>query len=319
MNKCLWLLFVLTIIVLPVHAQQEKPIITVLDFTADHVSQAEMRSIISLLSSSLFKTDFFTVIDVSQRETVLKELQFSLSGCSDESCMLEIGKLLSAEAIVIGSIGRVGSKYVFSAKMLETETAKTLSTADGIYADLDALLENINSVALDLSKPYGKAGAAPSVAATKEKPPRVKPEREPRPPKAPVEPGAYRVPAWATLAGGAASAGVGTYFLVVSLPLIRNYQEAKDAYASADLSMDVTALWNAYEEARAAAVEGNANRNFILGLSLAGTGLVLGTVSVLLFTLPGSRATPAEPESPSVSAFLLPLPGAAVLSFHCRF
>lgn len=72
-------------------AQQDKPVITVLDFTINEVSQTEMKSIIGLLSSALFKTKYFTVIDVSQRETVLKELQFSMSGCSDESCMLEMG------------------------------------------------------------------------------------------------------------------------------------------------------------------------------------------------------------------------------------
>ena len=38
-------------------------------------------------------------IEVSQRDNILKEMEFSLSGCSDESCMLEVGKMLSAESI----------------------------------------------------------------------------------------------------------------------------------------------------------------------------------------------------------------------------
>ena len=52
---------------------------------------------------------------VAQRETVLKELEFSMSGCTDESCMLEVGKMLSAELIVGGSISQLGSKIVLSA------------------------------------------------------------------------------------------------------------------------------------------------------------------------------------------------------------
>ena len=57
--------------------------------------------IISLLSSALFKTDVYTVIDVSQRQTILEELNFPMSGCTGESYLLEVGKLLSAEAIVV--------------------------------------------------------------------------------------------------------------------------------------------------------------------------------------------------------------------------
>jgi hypothetical protein len=69
---------------------QEKPIITVLDFTGTSVAEAEMRSIINVLSSDLFKSGYFTVIDISQREQILNEMEFSGSGCSDESCRLEI-------------------------------------------------------------------------------------------------------------------------------------------------------------------------------------------------------------------------------------
>ena len=76
---------------------QEKPIITVLDFSVNNISENDMRSIISFLSAALFDTGEVTVIDASQRDTILAELSFSASGCSDESCQLEIGKLLSAE------------------------------------------------------------------------------------------------------------------------------------------------------------------------------------------------------------------------------
>jgi len=71
-----------------------------------------MQSIITLLSSALFRTDKFTVIDVGQWAAILSEMEFSNSGCSDESCQLEIGKLLSSEMIVVGDITKVGSRYL---------------------------------------------------------------------------------------------------------------------------------------------------------------------------------------------------------------
>jgi hypothetical protein len=104
------LLFVLALFLSAQQAQGGKPTITVLDFSTESVSQSEMKTIISLLSSSLFQMNMFTIIDVSQRENILNEIRFSASGCTDESCMLEIGRLLAAEMIVVGSLSKIGSR-----------------------------------------------------------------------------------------------------------------------------------------------------------------------------------------------------------------
>jgi len=63
---------------------QENPTLTVLDFQTNNVAESDMKSIISFLSASLFETNRFRVIDTTQRETILKELEFSASGCTDE-------------------------------------------------------------------------------------------------------------------------------------------------------------------------------------------------------------------------------------------
>ncbi|MBN2051273.1 MAG: hypothetical protein JW760_12545, partial [Spirochaetales bacterium] len=306
--------------VMSVFSQHEKPLITVLDFTVSEVSQAEMKSVIGLLSSALFKTNCFTVIDVSQRETVLKELEFSLSGCTDESCMLEVGKMLAAEAIVLGNISRVGSKYVFSAKMLETETARTLSTADGIFDNLDALLAGIAGVAGELSAPYGGTTPAAGGATAVGEEPAEAPKAERKP---------ANIPAISTLAGGLACVGAGSYFLAVSLPLLITFTEAQNAYegGSAAAGDDFTSLYNAYEAARSAAVTGNANTNFIIGASAAGVGVGLGVLSAILFakapaggTASGASAVSLGPADavPVVTGMIIPLPGATTLSFRVR-
>jgi TolB-like protein len=126
---------------------QEKPILAVLDFQTEDLSSAEARSLVSLLSSALFSTGRYTVVDVEKRETVLKEIAFSLSGCTDESCQIEVGRLLAAELIVTGNISRVGNRVVFSAKLMETSTGKTLATADGVYGSMDALLDALPQLA----------------------------------------------------------------------------------------------------------------------------------------------------------------------------
>ena len=140
----------------------DKPIITVLDFKVDGVSEKEMKSLISLLSSALFRTNTFKVIDTTQRDALLKEVAFSAADCTDETCLLEIGRMLSAQMIVVGTVGKLGTRYVLSAKMLETETAETLRVADGIYASLDALVDGLQGIATRLA---GQE-VAPATAAT---------------------------------------------------------------------------------------------------------------------------------------------------------
>ncbi len=317
---------------------QEKPVITVLDLTVSDVSQAEMKMIIGLLSSSLFQTGFFTVIDVSQRDNVLKELQFSMSGCTDESCALEIGKMLAAEGIVVGSIGRVGTKYVLSVKLLETETGRTLSTADGIFKDLDELLDGTFPLAEKLARPYGAVASAPPARqpaqqqpaqqAARPQPAAEEPAGEPEP-LAPAggkkEPGRVNVPAIATLGGAVACLGAGGYFLAVSLPLIMAFNDAKAAYTSATgETADYDTLYTAYLDAQTAANDGNANTNFIIGASVAGAGVALGVVSAILFGS-GNRAPAktaaagAAGAAPLVSAAFIPGPVVSTLSFRVRF
>ena len=149
------LIFLLIIFIGFVTFSQEKPIITVLDFKIEGgVSRSEMRTLISLLSSALFQTKKYTVLDVSERESLLKEMEFSVGDCSDESCQLEIGRLLSAEAVVIGTLGKFGTKYILSSKLLETETTRTINTADGIYSNLDEMVEDIIIVAGKLASSH---------------------------------------------------------------------------------------------------------------------------------------------------------------------
>ncbi|HAK46376.1 MAG TPA: hypothetical protein DCO79_10730 [Spirochaeta sp.] len=67
---------------------------------------------VDFVSSHIVSTGNYRVIDRSQRQTILNEIQFSYEGCSDETCQLEIGRLLSAKLIVIGSLGKLGEQYL---------------------------------------------------------------------------------------------------------------------------------------------------------------------------------------------------------------
>ena len=237
MRKVFLIVLIILTSAVSVFSQDSKPIITVLDLVTEDVSESEMNVIINRLSSALFQTEKYTVIDISQRQQILTELEFSLSGCADDSCMLEVGKMLSAEAIVVGSLGRIGSRIAVSVKMLETESGKTLSTADEIYQDIGELVDDVPALAAKIAGLKGNTFF-------------VKPEKD--------EPDTLSILAWSSAGAGILSTGAGIWLLAVSIPYIVEYNNALDAYESGSAGDDFDALRTARDEAWQAAVDANA-------------------------------------------------------------
>jgi hypothetical protein len=124
------------------HAEQPKPILSILDLKTSGVSKSDADVLLDYLSSDLVESGEYTVIDRSQRETVLKEIEFSQSDCTDEACQLRIGKLLSANRIVIGSIGKLEQTYLLNLKMIEVETGKLLKAVSGQYKGMSEMISD---------------------------------------------------------------------------------------------------------------------------------------------------------------------------------
>jgi len=295
----LWgsLLFLVVLVpLLPAQqAEDERPIITVLDFTTESVSQSEMKTIISLLSSSLFQLNAFTVIDVSQRENILSEIEFSAGGCTDESCVPEIGRLLAAEMIVVGNLSKLGTRYVLSSKLLETRTGKTLGTADGIYTDLDAMVDDLLNFGGRLVQ---AVVGTPQVGASAEQAPVPAPEavKPPKPPRDPV------VIDWKKTAGiglvslGAVAAGVGGHFLYDALgPQTSEVDAAWTAYDTAVTGFDdLYELYLTLLETR--------SDTFVPGLAVAGGSAAVAALGTTILLVP------KKDTAIHVSAAVIPLP-----------
>ena len=102
---------------LPAYSQQsteDKPVVAVMDFGIKNIPRAEGEVVVDYLASAIFRTGYFDVIDRSQRQTILAELEFSYGDCTDEACQIEIGRMLSANQIVVGTLGKAGTRYIIN-------------------------------------------------------------------------------------------------------------------------------------------------------------------------------------------------------------
>ncbi len=140
MKKITSVIVLLLIAVSSVFSDNQK-IITVMDFETSGVSEQEMTLIVDFLSSSVSDYEDYILIDRRQREIILSEAQFSNSGCADESCAIEIGQLLSASEMIVGSLGSVGSRYLMNIKLIDVETGKTIKDVSEKYGSIDELVD----------------------------------------------------------------------------------------------------------------------------------------------------------------------------------
>jgi TolB-like protein len=126
MNKALASIIINTLLLLitvNVHSA-DRIQLAVLDFSENNVSKILAHAVSEIISVELSKKNDFTVMERSQIGRVLDEQGFQQTGCTDQACAVQMGKLLSANKILIGMLAKVGSVHVITAKLIDVETGK---------------------------------------------------------------------------------------------------------------------------------------------------------------------------------------------------
>lgn len=120
--------------------EEEKPRLAIMDLKAgDGVSPALAEFTTDMLRTGMVNTRLFTIVDRKQLSVVMKEQAFQQSGCTDTTCVAQIGQLLAANKIMTGTLVKIGSKYYINAQIIDVEKGK-LDFAESQSSDsLDAM------------------------------------------------------------------------------------------------------------------------------------------------------------------------------------
>lgn len=94
----------------------------VLPFSGANIPSAELAIYSDRLESELYKINKFTFVERGLMSEVLKEQGFQQSGCTSDECAVKIGELLGVQALITGSIGKIGKLYTINLKMIDVET-----------------------------------------------------------------------------------------------------------------------------------------------------------------------------------------------------
>ena len=105
---------------------QELPRIAVIPFDAVSVSRNDASIATMLFETSLVNTEKYTVVEQSNVEKILDAQSLALTGVVDEETAIQIGRLLAAEQIVLGSMAKIGEEYIINAKMIDVQSGQNI-------------------------------------------------------------------------------------------------------------------------------------------------------------------------------------------------
>ena len=99
--------------------------IAVMGFEGKGISEEVADVCVNSLGNALANIEYITVVERRQIEKIINEQKFQLSGLTEEEGV-EVGKISKADIVLLGSIGKLGSSLVLSARLISVTTGKVL-------------------------------------------------------------------------------------------------------------------------------------------------------------------------------------------------
>jgi hypothetical protein len=131
----------------------EKPTVVVMDFQLTNVSENDRRIYISLLSSAFLETDRFQILDLSERDKIIKQMNIvPIDGFNEKSLHItEMGTLFSSEFIVLGLLVFSADIYTIKLKFIKASSEKLLKSVEKTYSSLKSLFDDTFNLGRDLA------------------------------------------------------------------------------------------------------------------------------------------------------------------------
>ena len=109
-------------------AVEAKPKVLVLDFRDDGVGESAVHIIRDNLVAQLSKNGSFDVISPEDMRRVLdvEAEKRQLTGCSDESCLVELAGALGAQLMLYGTAGKLGDIVVVNVSLFDARSGKSV-------------------------------------------------------------------------------------------------------------------------------------------------------------------------------------------------
>jgi len=95
------------------------------------------------LTANLLNTNIFKVLERKMIDKIIEEMKLQVSDLMDISKSIEVGKLIGAQYIIVGSISSFQNKLMLSVRILDVETGRILSISieKGNFSNIDIMVK----------------------------------------------------------------------------------------------------------------------------------------------------------------------------------
>jgi TolB-like protein len=149
-KKAICLIVLLNLVIL---GWSQDLVVAVTDFTArSGYTEDELSDITELFAGFLRDTGVVRVVTRSQWEAILKEHVFQRGGLVAQTEIRELGVALGAQAVITGSLMKLGNSNVLNLSLLDVQSGEMLSAARNAFESLDDFLKLLPALSNDVVK-----------------------------------------------------------------------------------------------------------------------------------------------------------------------
>lgn len=115
------ILFALILLSIPLSSFADRIPIAVLNLDAEGVDPSVAGVLTETVRYEFGKQKDFDLVAREKMIEIAKEKAFQLSGCTDISCAVAIGKALNVQKMVVGTVGKLGPKHMVFLRVVDVE------------------------------------------------------------------------------------------------------------------------------------------------------------------------------------------------------
>jgi len=100
--------------------------LAVAEFGARNVSASDALIVSDFLRTELVNLNLYNVIEKANMDKILAEASFQMSGCTTSDCVVQLGKILNVQEMVVGSLAKLTDTYYVTVSVVDVQTGKIL-------------------------------------------------------------------------------------------------------------------------------------------------------------------------------------------------
>jgi len=125
--------------------------VSVLNFDIRGLTETLSDFCTDMLILELVQIGKWNVLDRANLKAILAEQDFQYSGCTDNACAVQLGKLLNMDYVITGSLSKIADTYYLLVKMADVSTGQIIKSYSSEASSINDLPNQIKTLAENLS------------------------------------------------------------------------------------------------------------------------------------------------------------------------